>query len=191
MLFARGATMLGGRLGLLVSLTCAALLVQPCAATPFQWTFTGSLNTGREYHTATSLTDGRVLVAGGGIAAAPQTYPHPYTNSAELYDPATGTWTVTGSLHVPRLRHTATLLRDGRVLVAGGQGLGTYLAEAEIYDPAAGTWTVTGSLNNARGLQTATLFSDGIVLVAGGFNGSILASAELFQGPLLFRQPGK
>jgi hypothetical protein len=89
------------------------------------------------------------------------------------------------------LRHTATLLRDGRVLVAGGQGLGTYLAEAEIYDPAAGTWTVTGSLNNARGLQTATLFSDGIVLVAGGFNGSILASAELFQGPLLFRQPEK
>jgi len=62
------ARMLGGPLALLLFFSCAAVLVQPCAATPFQWEFTGSLNIGREYHTATLLSDGRVLVAGGETA---------------------------------------------------------------------------------------------------------------------------
>ena len=86
---------------------------------------------------------------------------------------------------------TATLLSDGTVLVAGG-GARSSLAEAEIYDPATGTWTFTSDLNNARARHTATLLSDGIVLVAGGNDhGSIIATAELFLGPLRFRQPGK
>src|SRR5205809_751006 len=72
---------------------------------------------------------------------------------------ATGTWTATGSMHDARESHTATLLKDGRVLVAGGQGSG-YLASAEIYDPATGTWTATGSMHDARGgFHTATLLS--------------------------------
>src|SRR5919108_5307375 len=82
----RRATMLCGRLALLLFLSGAALLVQPCAAAPFQWEFTGSLNIGREYHTATLLSDGRVLVAGGGAPSAGD-FPYPRIKSAELYDP--------------------------------------------------------------------------------------------------------
>ena len=65
------------------------------------------------YHTATLLPNGKVLVAGGSIAAAA-------LSSAELYDPASGTWTATGSLGTARDSHTATLLPNGKVLVAGG-----------------------------------------------------------------------
>src|SRR5262249_5547054 len=117
---------------------------QPCFATPFQWEYTGSLSTGRFAHTATLLTDGTVLVAGGnGIVA-----------TTEIYDPATGAWSVTGSLNTARYGQTATLLRDGRVLIAGGS---SFLASAEVYDPATGSWSVTGSLSVGREGHTATL----------------------------------
>jgi hypothetical protein len=96
----------------------------------------------------------------------------PTRKSAELYDPATGTWTVTGSLNIRRLYHTATLLASGEVLVAGGY---INLASAELYDPASGIWTLTGRLNTGRDFHTATLLADGRVLVAGR-----LASAELY-----------
>src|SRR5437660_128069 len=79
-----------------------------------------------------------------------------------------GTWTATGSLGTARAEHTATLLPDGKVLVAGGYAAG-WLASAELYDPATGTWTVTGSLATARSNDTATLLPDGKVLVAGGY----------------------
>ncbi|PYU18576.1 MAG: hypothetical protein DMG30_27290, partial [Acidobacteria bacterium] len=98
-----------------------------------------------------------------------------------MYDPASGTWTATASLNTGRDLHTATLLPNGKVLVAGGSN-GAALASAQLYDPASGTWTATGSLNTARYLYTATLLPNGKVLVAGGddsnFNAS--ASAELF-----------
>ena len=92
------------------------------------------------YHTATLLPNGKVLVAGGvrhlGGPIA----------SAELYDPASGTWTATGNLATARDYHTATLLTNGKVLVAGGRTRRMPLASAELYDPASGTWTATGSL---------------------------------------------
>ena len=126
------------------------------------WTFTGNLNTARYYHTATLLSNGMVLVAGGFDSSRNA------SASAELYDPASGSLTVTGSLNTARYIHTATLLSNGMVLVAGGVDTGlNALDSAELYDPASGTWTVTGSLNTARYYYTATLLSNGMVLVAG------------------------
>jgi Bacterial Ig-like domain (group 2)/Kelch motif/Galactose oxidase, central domain len=130
------------------------------------WAFTGSMSTGRESHTANLLSNGTVLVAGGGNADQSS----PALTSAEIYNPATGAWTVTGSMSTARQDHTATLLPNGTVLVAGGvyyYGLAP-LASAEIYNPATGAWTVTGSMSTARWLHTATLLPNGTVLVAGG-----------------------
>jgi hypothetical protein len=91
-------------------------------------------------------------------------------------------WEFTGSLHNARTSHTATLLLDGRVLVAGGVDATSYLASAEIYDPAIGAWTLTGSLNTARSGHRATRLADGRVLVIGGYNSTsgFLASAEIY-----------
>ena len=94
-------------------------------------------------------------------------------------------WTVTGSMVEPRVRHTATLLPDGRVLaVGGGQFNGFFdLASAELYDPITGAWSATGTMAEVRWGHTATLLPDGTVLVAGGEisgNSPALASAELY-----------
>src|SRR5437588_289177 len=98
----------------------------------------------------------------------------------KLPDAATANWTRTASLNMGRGDHTATLLPNGKVLVAGGQGNSGVLASAELYDPVAYTWTNTGSLAAARYGHTATLLANGKVLVAGGFHFSnILNSAEL------------
>src|SRR5438046_9514144 len=97
------------------------------------------------------LPNGKVLVAGGVdtdyISIA----------RAELYNPASGTWTETGSLVTARSAHRATLLPNGEVLVMGGsESLGVYPPNAELYDPVSGTWAETGSLVTLRALQTAT-----------------------------------
>src|SRR5207245_942141 len=92
-------------------------------------------------------------------------------------DPASGTWTFTGSLNTARYLHTATLLPNGMVVVAGVGIIGV-LASAELYDPASGTWTVTGDLNIGRTAHTATLLPNGMVLVAGGFDNTFIASAS-------------
>jgi hypothetical protein len=116
------------------------------------------------------LPNGKVLVAGGSTGATK-------LNSAELYDPAAGAWTVIANLNTARGTHTATLLANGKVLVAGGFGSGGALNSAELYDPAAGTWTATANLNTARGGHKAALLTNGKVLVAGGAD---LVSTELY-----------
>ena len=134
----------------------------------------GSLGTARNYHTATLLANGNVLVVGGTDG----------TNSlasAELYDPVNGTWTTTGSLGTARKAHTATLLSNGTVLIVGGYDGTNSLASAELYDPVTSTWTTTGNLGTGRYSHSATLLPNGTVLVAGGTDGTnSLGSAKLY-----------
>ncbi len=158
-------------------LTAGAELYTPSTGA---WTTTGSMSTARFSFTATLLPNGQVLVAGGESIVNNR---WASLSSAELYDPSTGTWTTTGSMHTAREQHTATLLQNGQVLVAGGKNLSCcVLASAELYDPSTGTWTTTGSMSTTRDLHTATLLSNGQVLVAGGGNTGccVLASAELY-----------
>ena len=127
------------------------------------WSHTGCLNEARAGHTATLLPNGKVLVVGGG-----PNDPYDWTNTAELYDPATGTWCYTASPSTPRRGHTATLLTNGKVLVAGGEyGTDQRLNSAEFYDPATGAWTATGNLNSLQFQHSATLLANGKVLVVG------------------------
>ena len=143
------------------------------------WTATGSLGAAREFHTATLLSNGKVLIAGGEHFTNDNFVP---LASAELYDPATGVWTPTDSLATARSGHTATLLPNGKVLVAGGGGTNdSSLASAELYDPATGHWTATGSLGAARSGQKATLLPNGKVLVVGGYStNDVSFSTELY-----------
>jgi hypothetical protein len=129
------------------------------------FTATGSLETARASHTATLLSNGKVLIAGG------YTLNGGATTSAELYDPAQGAFTTTGSMSTARFGHVATALgpTNGKVLITGGTNFGTTLASAELYDPATGTFTPTGNMQKARTGHSATLLADGKVLIAGGY----------------------
>ncbi len=139
-------------------------------ASPETWTVTGAMIDFRSKHTATLLTNGKVLVTGGIKSGT-------FISSSELYEPSTGTWTSTGSMNSVRWGHTATLLANGKVLVAGGyNGSGGRAASAELYDPATGTWTITGSMSLGRSYHRAALLASGKVLVVGGAD----ASAELY-----------
>jgi len=139
------------------------------------------MTTPRYQYSATLLANGEVLIAGG--------YADPslsvYLASAELYNPATGTFSATGSMTTERASPTATLLPNGKVLVAGGTNCGgCVLASAELYDPVTGTFSATGPMTTPRYDHTATLLFNGKVLVAGGCGGSgtcpLLGSAELY-----------
>jgi hypothetical protein len=144
------------------------------------WTRTGSMKFGRQFFTATLLPDGDVLAAGGFAECDDDMCSD--SRSAELYDPATGTWSSTGSMTTSRDEQSATLLGNGDVLVAGGFtqegfGAGHNLSGAELYNPATGRWRPTAPMGTARSGQTATLLSNGWVLVAGGGT----ASAQIYE----------
>ena len=124
---------------------------------------------GRIAPTATRLLDGRVLIAGGAGRATPNLVNACWPVISEIFDPVTNTIIETGVLVVGRFRHTATLLTDGRVLIAGGwDATNDVTAVSEIFNPAAGTFTQAASLAVARASHTATRLNDGRVLIAGG-----------------------
>ena len=138
----------------------------------------GNLNVARAYHTATLLNNGTVLVVGGqqdsfgdGLA------------SAEIYSPMPGVFSATtGNPTTTRTYHTATLLNNGQVLIAGGY-TGSNQNSVELYNPVSETFALTGSLTTARAMHTATLLNDGTVLMVGGQNNSfstVLTSAEIY-----------
>jgi N-acetylneuraminic acid mutarotase len=151
------------------------------------WTSAGSMSSPRYQHTASLLGNGKVLVVGGndGDTCTCTTF----VSSVDLYNPTTNSFIATSALLTARYAHTATVLANGKMLVAGGfggptstiQSGGAALAAAELYDPTTGTWTATGSMNNARMNHTATLLPSGRVLVAGGSTGTATtASAEVY-----------
>jgi hypothetical protein len=133
----------------------------------------------RASHTATALPDGKVLIA-GGFRKGPDGHSQIYSLTAELFDPKTERFVWTGKMNVRRAGHTATLLQNGKVLIAGGFSENGLLASAELYDPLTYTFSPVGSMSIARGGSTATLLSNGDVLVAGGGDVTASASAELF-----------
>lgn len=166
-----------------------AELYDPGTAT---WSNAAPMRLARTGHGAVRLQSGKVLVVGGSVPSAdPAASNGAYTRTAEIYDPATDSWTQAASMGTARFQPTVTLLDDGRVLVAGGVGdvdtaNGTFsavaLKSAEIFDPRNGSWTDVGSMSVGRSMATATLLSDGKVLEAGGYDDTAgeLASAELF-----------
>jgi hypothetical protein len=143
---------------------------------------TGNMSTERAYHTATLLGDGTVLVS-GGLNLAGDTNGTPVA-SAEIYDPATASFTLlAASMSTGRFFHTATLLGNGKVLITGGASNGTSSMSAELYDPATKTFTPTGNLTVAREGHASTLLNSGRVLLTGGaatFAGDSTTTAELY-----------
>ncbi len=152
-----------------------------------------SLVTARGAHEATALNDGRVLVTGGMRDGKKEEF----CQDAEIFDPVTGTFTsvsslsgaqkgrmMNGSVVVQRIRHTATKLADGKILVTGGYGIDRkgffglgglkkeVISDAQLFDPATNTFERVGELEHARHSHTATLLTDGRVLISGGYSSS-------------------
>jgi len=157
-----GNVLIAGGTSYEASLVATCELYNPTTGT---FSATGNLNVPRFGHTATLLSNGTVLIA-GGLVANSGTFTE--TATAELYNPSTGTFSLTGSMAQALSGHTASLLGSGMVLIAGGEGLNSDPATAELYNPSTGTFSNTGNLNTPRSGHTATLLNDGTVLIAGG-----------------------
>ena len=165
-----GKVLLAGGTGVGWTFLADAKLYDPTTGT---FTATGSMTTARESHTANLLKDGRVLITGGHKGRRPAITIY---TSAEIYNPASGTFTAAGNLTVKRHKHDATRLADGRVLIVGGSderdGDGAY-RNAEVFNPADGSFTAVKSNMNAHRYKlqgTTILLKNGKVLIAGGAN---------------------
>lgn len=144
---------------------------------------TGFMTVARRNHAATLLKGGRVLIAGGYNGLDGNTDGSNNVNAPEIYDPVAGMFEPTGDMSTARRYPTATMLLNGRVLMAGGyDGSNLATASAELYKTKKRDFDLTGSMLVARGRHTATLLLNGKVMVAGGYDSSetTLSSAELY-----------
>jgi YD repeat-containing protein len=147
------------------NIVTSAELYNPATGT---FTLTGSMSSPRAEQTATLLANGKVLIAGGFTLT--QSSGRNTLASAEIYDPATGSFSSTGIMNEARYTHTATLLNNGKILIAGGQNEQiSGLPSGELYNPATGLFTFTGNLVIGRDQHTATLLNNGNVLLTGGY----------------------
>jgi hypothetical protein len=147
---------------------------------PPSWSGLPPMTAARELLTATTLVDGRVLVAGGYSQSGA-------LDSAEIYDPVTGNWSAAARMLAARAGHTATRLQNGEVLVVGGWGANfARLNSAELYNPASNSWRSAGALFAARSDQLAVLLPNGRVLVSGGRDdpSNVLLSTEVYNPAL-------
>ena len=157
---------------------------------------TGTMTSRRYAQTSTLLQNGAVLITGGfsfDSSACDQNSSSPAVASAEIYDPSNGSFAPTGSMAAVRGGHTATLLANEKVLIAGGANMEVDVlpffsvdgsVTAEVYDPVTGQFTSTGNMVTPRVGQTATLLVNGDVLIAGGWSASqnaSIAAAELYR----------
>ena len=139
-----------------------------------------AMHIARASHSSTLLPNGKVLIAGGFAGSGGEYNPY---RTAELYDPNSGTFQSVAEMSIGRSGHTATLLKNGKVLIVGGwTGRYDLRGSAEIYDPASNTFTPTGNLVIERAGNTATLLADGRVLITGGEDRqeNKIASAEIY-----------
>jgi N-acetylneuraminic acid mutarotase len=154
------------------------------AGTAGLWTELPYIPNGHSGHTATLLGDGKVLIAGGFTCTSGGSTCVP-TAKADLYRPATNDWISVGSLSVVRIEDDAALLKNGKVLVAGGANganLATNVSSAEIFDPATLSWNPAASMSKTRSGLTLTRLFDGRVLAVGGRDNTVgyVAAAELY-----------
>ncbi len=131
-----------------------------------------TLNSARRGHTATKLSDGRFLIAGGANAGGGN------LSEAELFDPAAGTFAIVGHMALGRTNHAAVQLNDGRILISGGNTAIGATNTTEVFDPTTGAFASGPAMSVARAGHSATLFADGRVFIAGGDTSS--GSAEIF-----------
>ena len=165
---------------MLVPLLCFSVVGAPWPSGTGTVAEIAAMQIARASHTSTLLPSGKVLIAGGFAGSGTEYNPY---RTAELYDPGSGTFHSAAEMTIGRSGHTATLLKNGKVLIVGGwTGRYDLRGSAEIYDPAANTFTPTGNLVIERAGNTATLLADGRVLVAGGEDRqeNAIANAEIY-----------
>ncbi len=169
-LFNRAMAIFGGSQKTTTNIKVARVSASLNSAVPEPQSPSTTMTVERRGHTATRLSDGRVLIAGGENSSGA-------LNQSEIYDPATATFSATGNMNAARADHTATLLADGRVLITGGRNGAGSLTTTEIFDPTTGAFASGPAMSVARAGHSATLFANGHILIAGGdANGS----AEIF-----------
>ncbi|WP_052499540.1 Kelch repeat-containing protein [Streptomyces vietnamensis] len=174
-----GRVLAAGGAGRLLEALADAAVFDPASGT---WTETGRLHEARRIHSLTVLRDGRVLAAGG--ITGPQAFPPSAVAGSELYDPEAGTWTPAAPMAGARYGHSATLLPDGRVLVAGGNRLRdartvVTLTTAELFDPDTGTWSPAAEMADARWHHIVAPLPGGHLLAVAGLaaTGQLLPTA--------------